>query len=194
MFTGLVEAIGTVQNLEVKGAQAALVLELPFASELETGDSVAINGCCLTVTSHTSSTASFDLLTQTLEITSLASLTPGQPVNLERALTVGAHLGGHFMQGHVDAVGTITDLSPHGQDHRLEVELPASVERYCIAKGSLAVDGISLTIAELEESRATFWITPHTFRNTNLHGLSTGRPVNLEADLLAKYTEKLLQR
>jgi riboflavin synthase len=194
MFTGLVEAVGSVLSLEERGQQARLTIHLPFGSELQSGDSVAVNGCCLTVTAHDAQSASFDVLTQTLQVTSLGQLETDSAVNLERALTANARLGGHFMQGHVDATGQITDLSAHGQDHRLQVALPPSVERYCIAKGSLAVDGISLTIAELEDAVATFWITPHTFAHTNLHSLTAGNAVNLEADLLAKYTEKLLAR
>ena len=194
MFTGLVEATGTVLALEERGEQAQLRIAIPFANELELGDSVAINGCCLTVTSHDNNSATFDVLTQTLKVTSLGSLQVDSPVNLERALCANARLGGHFMQGHVDATGTVADLSVHGQDHRFEVSLPPEIERYCIPKGSLAVDGISLTIAGLTKSSAVFWITPHTFQATNLRRLSKGSPVNLEADLLAKYTEKLLRR
>lgn len=194
MFTGLVEATGTVLALNECGDQAQLRIALPFANELALGDSVAINGCCLTVTSHDSESATFDLLTQTLKVTSLGALQLDSLVNLERALTANARLGGHFMQGHVDATGTVADLSVLGQDHRFEVTLPPEIERYCIAKGSLAVDGISLTIAELADSSAVFWITPHTFQATNLRGLAKGSVLNLEADLLAKYTEKLLRK
>lgn len=192
MFTGLVEAVGTVTALEQRGAQARLTVALPFASELTPGDSVAINGCCLTVATHDQDSATFDLLTQTLSVTSLHTLTPGSLVNLERALAANARLGGHFVQGHVDATGPVRDLSAHGQDHRFEVELPPEIARYCIDKGALAVDGISLTIAELTAHSAIFWITPHTFASTNLQALTVGSPVNLEADLLAKYTAKLL--
>jgi len=194
MFTGLVEALGSVLSLEERGEQARLHLALPFAADLRPGDSVAVNGCCLTVAEHDDHSASFDLLAQTLKVTSLRALTTGSLVNLERALAANARLGGHFVQGHVDATGTVADLSKHGQDHRFEITLPPEIERYCIEKGALAIDGISLTIAELGASSATFWITPHTLLHTNLQSLSPGTPVNLEADLLAKYTEKLLQR
>lgn len=193
MFTGLVEATGTVTSLEERGEQARLTLAIPFADELAIGDSVATNGCCLTVTDLVSGGACFDLLMQTLKKTSLGSLTAGAPVNLERALMANARLGGHFVQGHVDDTGTILDLSPLGQDYRLEISLPPSIHRYCIDRGSLAIDGISLTIAELRDKAGVFWITPHTFKATNLHGLGIGSPVNLEADVLAKYAEKLLQ-
>lgn len=193
MFTGLVETTGTVTSLEERGEQARLTLAIPFAKELSIGDSVATNGCCLTVTELVPGGACFDLLMQTLKMTALGSLVGGMPVNLERALAANARLGGHFVQGHVDDTGTILDLSPLGQDYRFEVSLPPSIHRYCIDRGSLAIDGISLTIAELKDHSGVFWITPHTFQATNLHGLATGTPVNLEADVLAKYAEKLLQ-
>ena len=193
MFTGLVEATGKVISLTHKGEQARLDLAIPFASELSLGDSVAINGCCLTVASigeHTS----FDILTQTLKVTSLGQLATDRVVNLERALAVGDRLGGHFVQGHVDGTGEILDLSPHGQDHRLEVRLPDDISSLCIDKGSLCIDGISLTIAELKSQSAVFWITPHTIAATHLHAADLGQVVNLEADLLAKYVKKLLMK
>lgn len=193
MFTGLVEAIGTVRSLASHGEQARLTLAIPFATELAVGDSVAVNGCCLTVTDADADAASFDLLAQTLEVTSLGRLGPGDDVNLERALRAGDRFGGHFVLGHVDGTGTIACLEPRGQDHHLEVRLPASLRRYCIDKGSLAVDGISLTIAAITDDLATFWITPHTFEATNLRSAKPGHPVNLEVDMLAKHLERLLE-
>ncbi len=190
MFTGLVEATGRVIALSQKGPQARLELEIPFASELALGDSVAVNGCCLTVAELGDAT-SFDLLAQTLKVTSLGQLAAGKIVNLERALAVGDRLGGHFVQGHIDDTGSILDLSPSGQDYRLEVSLPQEISALCLDKGSLCVDGISLTIAELTEESAVFWITPHTFKATHLEGSAIGQIVNLEADLLAKYVKKL---
>lgn len=192
MFTGLVETTGKISKITQIGDQATFTVEIPFASELALGDSVANNGCCLTVTKFTETTANFDILTQTLKVTSLGALKEGSVVNLERALRPSDRLGGHFVQGHVDGTGEILDLSQHGQDHRFEVSLSPDIHKYCISKGSLAVDGISLTIAELTDHSAVFWITPHTFEHTHLHAASTGQPVNLEVDLLAKYTEKLL--
>ncbi len=192
MFTGLIEAVGTVSSLERTGEQARLSIHLPFASELALGDSVAINGCCLTVTEVSICGASFDLLTQTLQVTSLGQLESGHQVNLERALQVGDRLGGHFVQGHVDAIGEILDWSEHGQDHRLEVSLPTVIHSQCIPKGSLTIDGISLTIAELKEQSAVCWITPHTTTATHLETAKTGQKVNLEGDLLAKYVQKHL--
>lgn len=198
MFTGLVEATGTITEITDFGDQSRYKVAIPFASELGLGDSVATNGCCLTVAELSEGSASFDLLHQTLKVTSLGSLKLGSIVNLERALLPTQRLGGHFVQGHVDDTGTLVDLSIHGQDHKLEISLPANIAKYCIDKGSIAIDGISLTIAELkpatdqELATATFWITPHTFKETHLHGLEVGCLINLEADLLAKYTEKLL--
>ena len=192
MFTGLVEAVGTVVSLERKGEQARLTLALPFARELKHGDSVAVNGCCLTVAELSPEGASFDLLAQTLRVTSLGELTVCSRVNLERAMMVGDRFGGHFVQGHVDGTGRITRLETSGQDHIVGVSLPPEIHQLCVDKGSLAIDGISLTIAELNTDEAVFWITPHTWENTHLHAARTGQTVNLEADMLAKYVAKLV--
>ena len=191
MFTGLVETIGRVISLQELGEQARLTISAPFSTEVTLGDSVAINGCCLTVVEFDVETIAFDILKQTLAVTSLGELKEGTQVNLERALAVGDRLGGHFVQGHVDAVGQVVDLSSDGQDHRYEVFLPAEIHKYCIPKGALCLDGISLTIAELKENSAVFWITPHTFIATNLNEKAVGQRINLEADMLAKYVEKL---
>lgn len=192
MFTGLVEATGTVISLEAKGEQARLKLDLPFARELALGDSVAINGCCLTVSDLAEDGTSFDLLAQTLRVTSLGELGTGSLVNLERAMLTGSRFGGHFVQGHVDGTGKITRLEEKGQDHILGIGLTPEIERYCIDKGSLTIDGISLTIAELKADEAVFWITPHTWDHTHLQRAKTGQTVNLEIDVLAKYVDKLL--
>lgn len=192
MFTGLVESTGTVVSLEARGEQARLILRIPFAAELALGDSVAINGCCLTVADLPPDGVAFDLLAQTLRVTSLGVLRDGSVVNLERAMQVGDRFGGHFVQGHVDATGIITELAPLGQDHQFVVSLPPEIHRLCIDKGSLAVDGISLTIAELTADAAVFWITPHTWEATHLHAARIGQPVNLEADMLAKHVDRLL--
>lgn len=193
MFTGLVEATGRIRSIEFCGDQARLSVELPFADELNDGDSVAVNGCCLTVTSHDDKTACFDVLKQTLDVTSLGELSEGRQVNLERAMLAGGRFGGHFVQGHVDATGKILDLSEHGQDHRLEIALPEEIQSLCIDKGSLAIDGISLTIAELKDDSAVFWIIPHTMQETRLSDAEVGQKVNLEADVIAKHVAKLME-
>jgi len=193
MFTGLVEAVGRVISLEEKGDQARLTLDLAFAGELKPGDSVAINGCCLTVTEIDEPTVAFDLLAQTLRVTSLGDLSEGDFVNLERALAVGDRFGGHFVQGHIDATAEVLDLAMQGQDHILTLSLPDSIRHLVVDKGSIAVEGISLTIAELEAGRMTFWITPHTWEHTNLDFARIGKRMNIEADMLAKHVAKLMQ-
>ena len=192
MFTGLVEAIGNVISLQSIGDQARLTLDLPFATELKLGDSVAINGCCLTVAEFVSDGVGFDLLAQTLRVTSLGELTSGSIVNLERAMMAGDRFGGHFVQGHVDSIGKITRIEQTGQDHIVGVSLPPDIHRLCIDKGSLTLDGISLTIAELTTEGVIFWITPHTWEHTHLQAAKLGQPMNLEVDMLAKYADKLL--
>lgn len=192
MFTGLVEALGTVTSLESKGEQARLILEIPFAGELALGDSVAVNGCCLTVADLAPDGTAFDLLAQTLRVTSLGGLAAGSSVNLERAMMVGDRFGGHFVQGHVDGTGKVTRIAANGQDHIVGVSLPPEIHRLCIDKGSLTLDGISLTIAELTADGAVFWITPHTWEHTHLHIARIGQAMNLEVDMLAKYVDKLI--
>jgi riboflavin synthase len=192
MFTGLIEATGTVRSIELRGDQARLVVAVAFAGELTDGESVAVNGCCLTVTESDGNSASFDVLKQTLDVTSLGSLSNGSLVNLERAMRADGRFGGHFVQGHVDATGEILDFSEHGQDHRLEIALPEDIHRLCIDKGSLAIDGVSLTIAELLENSAVFWLIPHTIEMTNLQQAAEGNTVNLEADVIAKHVAKLV--
>ncbi len=193
MFTGLVEAVGRVVALKEEGKQASLTLDVAFASELKLGDSVAINGCCLTVAALDDAHVSFDLLAQTLKVTSLGDLVEGDFVNLERAVGAGDRFDGHFVQGHVDATGKVLDLSQDGQDHILTISLPDEIKHLVVDKGSISVEGISLTIAELEESRMTFWITPHTWEYTHLDFVKIGNRVNLEADLIAKHLLRLVE-
>ncbi len=195
MFTGLVETTGEVLALTEQDASARLVLRAPaIAAGVALGDSVAVNGCCLTVTEAdpAAQTLAFDLLAQTLRVTSLGDLQPGSLVNLERALSVGDRFGGHFVQGHVDTTGEVLDWSRHGQDHRLEVRLPAAERALVIPKGSICLDGISLTAAEVGADSVTCWIIPHTLEQTHLKGMTAGRRVNIEFDMLGKYVRSLL--
>lgn len=168
-------------------------LKIPFADELTLGESVAVNGCCLTVDHLDEKTVSFDLLSQTMKVTNLGDLELNMLVNLERAMRVNDRLGGHFVMGHVDCKARIKVLEPIGQDYRLVVEIPAEYIRYCIDKGSITIDGISLTIANLKSGLLEFWITPHTFGRTNLQIRQPGDFVNIEVDMLAKYVEKLFK-
>ncbi len=197
MFTGLIEATGEVASLETRGESAQLTLRADPAlvGQLTDGESMAVNGCCLTVTTKDGTTGEvgFDLLAQTLRVTSLGELVSGSLVNLERAMGMGDRFGGHFVQGHVDATGQVIDWSQHGQDHRLEVELPAEGRGLVIPKGSICLDGISLTAAEVGETSLTCWIIPHTLAMTNLRQRKIGQKVNMEFDMLGKYVSSLLQ-
>ena len=193
MFTGLVEETGELLALERSAAGARLTLRAPLiAGDIRLGDSVAVNGCCLTVTRREGGTLAFDLLDETLARTNLGVLAPGAPVNLERALAAHARLGGHFVQGHIDTTSPILAFEQVKADHRLEIALPKEFARYVAFKGSIAIDGISLTVAEVRAESFVVWIIPHTFAVTNLRAKKAGDLVNLEFDLLAKYVERLL--
>jgi riboflavin synthase len=194
MFTGLVELTGKVLSLEPRGESARLIVEAPqIASELILGESVAVNGCCLTVTDIADGTFAFDLLMQTLRVTSLGDLKAGSLVNLERAMRLGDRFGGHFVQGHVDDTLRIIDFSLHGQDHRLEVEFPSKHHGLVIPKGSICLDGISLTAAEVTPNSVTCWIIPHTAQVTHLHTKKAGDRVNVEFDMLGKHVRELVR-
>jgi len=193
MFTGLVETTGAVAALELSAASARLRVRAPaIAGAVGLGDSIAVNGCCLTAVAQDAETIAFDLLHETLERTSLRDAKVGALVNLERALAANARLGGHFVQGHVDGASEILALDPHGADHRLEIKLPSAFAQYVAFKGSIAIDGISLTVAEVRETSFVVWLIPHTMAMTNLHTRRAGDRVNLEFDLLAKYVERML--
>jgi len=191
MFTGLVEAVGTMRSLEHRGDAARLTVETRLASELHLGESLAVNGCCLTVTGKEDYVA-FDLLAETLNRTNLGALQPGSRVNLERALRADGRFGGHFVQGHIDTTANVIDADSKGTDLHLLIEIPASGAGYFIEKGSIAVNGVSLTVASLAEEHFCLWIIPHTLQETNLGDLKAGDRVNLEYDMLAKYAERQL--
>jgi riboflavin synthase len=192
MFTGLVESIGRVRSLDRRGDAARLTLETPLAAALSLGESLAVNGCCLTVTSTDGDSACFDLLGETLSRTNLGGLAPGALVNLERALRADGRFGGHFVQGHIDTTTEVLSAETKGEDLNLIIALPDTGARYLIEKGSIAVNGVSLTVASLGEDRFGLWIIPHTLQETNLGDLRAGSPVNLEYDMLAKYAERQL--
>jgi riboflavin synthase len=193
MFTGLVEETGELIALNHSPEGARLTLRAPLVSkDARIGDSIAVNGCCLTVIENEESGLAFDLLAETLQRTNLGALAPGARVNLERALSAHARLGGHFVQGHVDASRPILSFEKVGADHRLEIALPQEFAGYVAFKGSIAIDGISLTVAEVRDDSFVVWIIPHTLAVTNLRAAHAGNRVNLEFDLLAKYVERLL--
>lgn len=169
-----------------------LELQTPLASKMKIGDSLANNGVCLTVVSQTSSILGFDLLAETVTRSNLIDLKAGDLVNLERSMAASSRFDGHLVQGHVDTTAKLLAVEAHGQDHRIEVELPRDFARYVIFKGSIAVNGVSLTVAELLSDRFVNWIIPHTWSLTNLRQLQPGNRVNLEFDQIAKYLERLV--
>ena len=170
MFTGLVEKTGSISALQNTEKGAKLIIEIPFSDELSIGDSVAVNGCCLTVSAIGEGEISFDLLTQTLKVTALNDLKPGMVVNLERALIAGQRIGGHLVTGHIDNVSEVISYEPIAEDYKLEILLPSDTANLVIEKGSISVDGISLTTAKINDKTesCTCFITPHTHKSTNL--------------------------
>jgi len=194
MFTGIIQETGTVVGFLPKGEGSVLQVRADqVARDAAPGDSIAVNGCCLTVVRNEGNQLEFDVLAETARLTNLASLRPGDPVNLESSLRFGGKMGGHFVTGHIDGLGTIVRLEPKGADHHLVIDGPAGSGRLVIPKGSLAIDGISLTVAAVAGDRFEFWLIPHTVAVTNLAGRRAGDRVNLEFDLLGKYVEKLRQ-
>jgi riboflavin synthase len=193
MFTGIVEETGRVVAF-TPGANAwRLQIAAKVAlEEAAIGDSIAVNGCCLTIASFDAQHLYFDVLEETRRLTNFGALPAGAPVNLERSLRFAGKVGGHFVTGHIDGLGVIESLEARGKDHRLEVRAPAGSGRYLIHKGSVAIDGISLTVAEVNGDRFAVWLIPHTLAVTNLGTRRAGESVNLEFDLLGKYVEKLL--
>lgn len=194
MFTGIVECIGTVVKCTPIEKGARYSIRMPFAGELALGDSVAVNGCCLTADKISGDTVEFDLLTQTMRVTSLGSLTEGSLCNLERAMPTGGRFGGHLVMGHVDSTGTVTAITPVGQDHMVGIRIPEHLTRYTIDKGSITIDGVSLTIAAIHSDGVLeFWITPHTWQRTIMHTYTPGSTVDIEVDMIAKYVEKMFR-
>jgi riboflavin synthase alpha subunit len=194
VFTGIVRERGRVLRADGGPEGLSLELEAPETAALSTvGDSVSIGGACLTVTSVTDGRLTFHAVPETIQRSSLGRLQPGAEVNLEPALRAGDPLGGHYVQGHVDAVGTVRSLELEGDGARLWVDAPSGVLRYCVDKGSITVEGVSLTIAGLDDEGLAIALVPHTLEVTTLGTLTPGDPVNLEVDVLAKYVEKLVR-
>ena len=196
MFTGIIEAVGRIEAIESVEAGARLRVHAgALAESLHVASSIAVNGCCLTVVALDGQVFSADLSGETLRRTSFGESKAGSRVNLERPLRAGQELGGHFVQGHVDGVGKLIAFEriADSENWWLHIELPDDVEKYTVFKGSISIEGISLTVAKLEKNRCTIAIIPHTVEMTNLHSLKPGDPVNLEADLIAKYVEKMMK-
>ena len=194
MFTGLIEEVGTVVAVRSHDHGTELQIAAPRTGKDATpGESIAVNGCCLTLTSCRSDCLSFDLLEETIARTNLKDLRQNSPANLERALRADGRVGGHFVQGHIDCVAPIIAFEAKGADFRLETELPENSRHYMVSKGSIAVNGISLTVAEVLPKSFFVWIIPYTKRHTNLDRASPGDRVNLEFDILAKYVERMIR-
>ena len=195
MFTGIVRERGRLVSRNGGADGVELVVEAPeTAAATHTGDSVALDGVCLTVTDVSDGRIAFHAVAETLRRSTLAALEPGAEVNVEPALRAGEPLGGHYVQGHVDGVGRITRAEPEGDGLRLRVEAPSELLRYCVPKGSIAVQGVSLTIAALTGDAFEVALVPHTLAATTLAALRPGAEVNLEVDVLAKYVERLMAR
>jgi len=194
MFTGLIEEIGECLWLRQTSESTQLTLSAKhIARKVHRGDSVSVNGCCLTVTSHRGDQVTFDLLEETQAVTTLRSLRPAHRVNLERALRMENRFGGHFVQGHIDCTTMLLHRVDQGSESMLEFSLPPKYATLIAHKGSIAINGVSLTVAELKEHSFAVWIIPTTGKKTNLSKLEIGEEVNLEFDILAKYAERILQ-
>ena len=194
MFTGLVEEIGLCEDLRRSAGSARLLIQAPSIScGVKIGDSISVNGCCLTAISTREGIMTFDLLDETLQRTNLQDLIPGRKVNLERSLLADGRLGGHFVQGHVDATIPVVAILQQGSDLRIDFKVPPEFAAYVAYKGSVAINGVSLTIAEVTADSFAVWIIPHTATHTNLGDLREGDLVNLECDMLAKYAARIMQ-
>ncbi len=194
LFTGIIEEVGRLLSLRRGYQGAALdVAAETVPSSLQVGDSIAVNGVCLTATHCRRGGFSCDLSSETLDRSAFQQMREGDPLNLERPLAVGGRLGGHIVQGHVDGIGRLLSSTSSGEGQVLEFSFTRDLERYLVSKGSIAVDGISLTISELRRQSFKVAVIPHTWRSTNLPHLRVGSTVNLEADLLAKYFERFIQ-
>ena len=197
MFTGIIEHVGKTEALELSSDGGRLRVNISGAwneaAPLKVSDSIAVNGCCLTVVECDSDYFAADLSGETLRRTSLGEKKPGALLNLERPLTAGARLGGHFVQGHVDTVGQVARLEREGDSWWLSVRVPEDFRRYIAEKGSIAIDGISLTVAQWHDGVADFAIIPFTYEHTAVHSLRIGDSVNIECDILAKYVESLME-
>ena len=194
MFTGIVESLGTVADLEDRTDAIRLRIDAPAVmDDVRPGDSIAVNGVCLTVVDPTPAGFSADVMQETMRRSSLATLASGARVNLERAVRASDRLGGHIVQGHVDGTGTIRSITPEGDGVLMSISAPDEVLRYVVEKGSITVDGVSLTVASREPDGFTIALIPHTMQATTLGPDAVGRRVNLEADVVAKYVEALVR-
>lgn len=194
MFTGLVEAIGEVKTLKLNSESALIEIGTALAQELKIGDSISVSGVCLTATEVSEMGFKADVMRQTLNLTSLGKLVLGDKVNLELAARADSRLGGHIVQGHVDGVANVLENSPGEKWNKFALEIPEALTKYIVNQGSIAIDGVSLTVGAIEETRLTLWLIPETLTKTNLGEKRVGDLVNIEVDVFAKYVEKLLRK
>jgi len=192
MFTGLIEDLGTVESIERDGDGAKLRIASRLTAELSLGDSIAVNGCCLTATAVTGGHFETEAMNQTLEVTALDGVAENSKVNLELAMKVGDRLGGHIVQGHVDGVGTVSSVEDDGFARRVRIDLPTQLLQFVVDKGSITLSGVSLTVADLGDSWAEVSLIPETLERTNLGDLAPGDRLNVECDVVAKYVERLM--
>ncbi len=194
MFTGIIEHLGTIEALSLDSSGGRISVQAPsLAPSLSISASIAVNGCCLTVVTRDKNTFSADLSVETLNKTTFASLKVGDRVNLEQPLTAGKEFGGHFVLGHVDGTGTVAAMEPEGDGWRYSVRVPPEIAKYVVSKGSITIDGISLTVAHWEDNIAEIAVIPFTYEHTNIHDRHPGDAVNLEADIFGKYVERYAQ-
>ena len=197
MFTGLIAELGTITAIEKSETSAIFTISAPaLISEIELGDSVAVNGVCLTATSIAGTTFTADVMVQTLSLTSLSQIVVGSPVNLELAAQLNARMGGHLVQGHVDGVATVVGLTPGDKWAQFDITVPEKLTKYIVNQGSICLDGISLTVGEIDDTNnvVTVWLIPETLERTNLAGKQPGDLINVEVDVLAKYVERLISK
>ena len=197
MFTGLIAELGSITAIKMSDTSAVFTINAPgLISEIKTGDSVAVNGVCLTATSIDGTTFTADVMVQTLSLTSLSQIFVGSPVNLELAAQLNARMGGHMVQGHVDGVATVVSLTPGDKWAQFDIKVPVQLSKYIVNQGSICLDGISLTVGSIndETNVVTVWLIPETLERTNLSSLLPGDLINVEVDVLAKYVERLLAK
>jgi len=197
MFTGLISELGTVAAISKGETSAVFTINAPaLISEIKLGDSVAVNGVCLTATNVSGNTFTADVMVQTLSLTSLSQIIVGSPVNLELAAQLNARMGGHMVQGHVDGVATVVGLTPGEKWAQFDIKVPDHLTKYIVNQGSICLDGVSLTVGEISDSKSvlTVWLIPETLERTNLSSKRPGDLINIEVDVLAKYVERLLAK
>ena len=195
MFTGLVQDLGTIKGIDRKAESAVIRVKTSLAPKIALGDSISVDGVCLTATSVDSGSFTADVMIQTLKVTSLKVIDSGSRVNLELARAVDERLGGHIVQGHVDGVGEVISLEEGERWFRLDVKIPTTLLRYIVNQGSITINGVSLTVGEVDDEKSvvTVWLIPETLQRTNLGALKANAPVNIEVDVLAKYVERIVK-